>query len=54
VARRAIWVWDRPAQTFHGLGKRALNDALSTVDAPRNNPTYVSTAVHDYEHRVKP
>jgi hypothetical protein len=41
-------------QTFHGLGKRALNDALTRVDELLgNNPTYVGMAVHDYEHWVK-
>jgi hypothetical protein len=41
-------------QTFHGLGKRALNDALSRVDGILvNTPTYAGMAVHDYEHWVK-
>jgi hypothetical protein len=41
-------------QTFHGLGKRALNGALSRVDGIlENDPTYAGMAVHDYEHWVK-
>jgi hypothetical protein len=41
-------------QTFHGLGERALNDALSRVDGLLgDNPTYAGMAVHDYEHWVK-
>jgi hypothetical protein len=41
-------------QTFHGLGKRALNDALSRVDGLiGNNPTYAGMAVHDYKHWVE-
>jgi hypothetical protein len=41
-------------QTFHGLGKRALNDALSRVDGILgNDSTYAGVAVHDYEHWVE-
>ena len=38
-------------QTFHGLGKPALNRALDAVDrAERDVDAYAGIAVHDYEH----
>jgi hypothetical protein len=38
-------------QTFHGLGKAALDHALGEVDQILvNDPAYAGMGVHDYEH----
>jgi len=38
-------------QTFHGLGKNALDAALSELDRLHvDNPTYAGMAVHDYRN----